>query len=139
MQTRIVLVRTTSRLLTTMLMGAACTLTRPILAVADPPAPTPPAHADEAVAQDATAPGRAGQWIHVDPQTGKRVPTPPRAALAGRPEFTTSHQGLVEKPAPGGGMMIDLQGRFRHAATATVGADGSPGVNCVPPGTAGKE
>jgi len=81
------------------------------------------------------APAQAGQWIHVDPLTGKRVPAPPSAAVAGRPEFSTSHQGLVEKPAPGGGIMIDIQGRFRHAATATVGADGKPVADCVPPGT----
>ena len=58
--------------------------------------------------------------------------------LAGRAEFSTSHQGLVEKPAPGGGMMIDLQGRFRSAATATAGADGTPVVDCIQPGTAAR-
>ena len=130
--------RRTGRLMTGVAIGAACILARPLLGFAEPGA-EPPAHADEVVAPTAAAPGQAGQWIHVDPQTGKRVPAPPAAALAGRPEFSTSHQGLVEKPAPGGGMMIDLQGRFRSAGTASVGPDGKPVVNCVPPGTAGKE
>jgi hypothetical protein len=35
-------------------------------------------------------------------------------------------------------MMIDLHGRFRSAATATVGADGQADVECLPPGTAGQ-
>jgi hypothetical protein len=35
-------------------------------------------------------------------------------------------------------MMIDLQGRFRSAATATVAADGKPVVDCIQPGTAGR-
>lgn len=106
-----------------------------------------PAAADDAnAAPDSApnaAPGRAGQWIHVDPQTGQRVPPPPaagRAAVPVDPAFSTSHAGLAEHPAPGGGMMVDLQGRFRSAATATVGADGKADLDCVPPGTAaGKE
>ena len=123
------LMKTTHRLLTGVLVAAACTLTQPIVALAEP--------ASVPATQEGAAPGHAGQWIHVDPQTGKRVPAPPSAATAGRPEFSSSHQGLAEKPAPGGGMMIDLQGRFRSAATATVGADGKPNVDCIAPGTAG--
>jgi hypothetical protein len=123
------------RLMTTMAIAAACILAVPLLGFADPGTEAPP---DDTAAHDATAPAQAGQWIHVDPQTGKRVPAPPSAVLAGRPEFSTSHQGLVEKPAPGGGMMIDLQGRFRSAATATVGADGKPVLDCIQPGTAGR-
>ena len=104
-----------------------------------------PAAADDANAPTSgapnAAPGRAGQWIHVDPQTGKRVPAPAGGvAIPADPAFSTSHAGLVEQPAPGGGVMIDLQGRFRSAATATVGPDGKAHPDCVPPGTAaGKE
>jgi hypothetical protein len=84
--------------------------------------------------------GGAGSWVHVDPQTGQRVPGPARAAaVPPDPAFSTSHQGLVAKPAPGGGMMIDLQGRFRSAATATVDTDGTVHRDCVPPGTAARK
>jgi hypothetical protein len=83
---------------------------------------------------------RAGQWIHVDPQTGQRIARPPAAAaIAANPAFSTSHRGLAEQPAPGGGTMIDLQGRFRSAATATTGADGTAHVHCIGPGAAGAE
>lgn len=103
-------------------------------------APTPSiAEPDDAAAPGARA-ATAGSWAHVDPQTGQRLPgPPPGVVIPPNPAFSTSHQGLVEKPAPGGGVMIDLQRRFRSAATATVGADGKPDVDCVPPGTVGKE
>ena len=82
------------------------------------------------------APGRAGSRIQIDPQTGRRVPAPSGGvALPASPAFSTSHAGLVEKPAPGGGVMVDLQGRFRSAATATVGTDGTTHRDCVAPGT----
>ena len=116
-----------------------CALMRPVVGFAEPGAEPAQRLAPSGATGDAAGSSRAGSWIHVDPQTGKRVPGPPSAVLAGRAEFSTSHQGLVEKPAPGGGMMIDLQGRFRSAATATVGADGKPHVDCIPPGTAGRE
>ena len=108
-----------------------CVLTSPVIGFTEPgPAPATQAGPDAA----------AGSWIHVDPQTGKRVPRPAGAAVVPPvPAFSTSHQGLVEKPAPGGGMMVDLQGRFRSAATATVGADGTVHRDCVPPGTAAQE
>jgi hypothetical protein len=117
----------------------ACVLGRPLVAMAEPGHPK---GAPEAAASDAAAaaPARAGSWIQVDPQTGKRMPggRPVNAVLAADPAFSTSHSGLVEEAAPGGGMMIDLHGRFRSAATATVGADGQADVECLPPGTAGQ-
>lgn len=114
-----------------------CVLTSPIVAFAEPgSAPATKA----AASADAAAPGRAGSWINVDPQTGQRIPAPTGGvAIPASPAFSTSHQGLVEEPAPGGGMMIDLQGRFRSAASATVGADGTAHVDCVPPGTAARQ
>lgn len=81
--------------------------------------------------------GQAGSWVHVDPGTGQRIPPPARrAAIPPQAAFSTSHRGLAEVPAPGGGVMVDLQGRFRSATTATVGADGTPHVNCAGPGSA---
>lgn len=96
----------------------------PRLAVADPAAAPAPASG-------------AGSRIKIDPQTGKRIPVPSDGvALPADPAFSTSHSGLVEQPAPGGGMMVDLQGRFRSAATATVGPDGTAHVDCIAPGGA---
>ncbi len=95
--------------------------------------------ADPSGAPSQTVPAaRAGQWIHVDPQTGARTgaPADARAATAADPAFSTSHDGLVERPAPGGGVTVDLQGRFRSAVIATVGADGKVDVDCHAPGTA---
>jgi len=114
-----------------------CVLIDPAIGLAEPST-----SAVTSASPEAAAAGRAGNWVHVDPQTGRRVPPPPagRAMVPPVPAFSTSHQGLVEKSAPGGGVMIDLQGRFRSAATATVGADGEAHVECVPPGAAaGKE
>jgi len=89
-----------------------------------------------------TAAPAAGQWIHVDPQTGARTARPSAAAAAaitGDPAFSTSGQGLVQQPAPGGGATMNLQGRFRSAAVATVGPDGATTVDCHTPGRQGGE
>ncbi|MHC4984477.1 MAG: post-PEP-CTERM-1 domain-containing protein, partial [Planctomycetota bacterium] len=72
--------------------------------------------------------GSSGFRAYVDPETGE-LTEPPSDALAEEPPaaaFSTSHEGLVEtpSPAPGGGVMVDLQGRFRSPLTATVDADG---------------
>lgn len=83
------------------------------------------------------APAAAGSRINVDPQTGARMPVPSSGEgvqLPADPAFSTSHSGLVEQPAPGGGVMVDLQGRFRSAATASVGPDGTVHLDCVEPG-----
>ena len=106
----------------TVIVGSACVLA-PVAARSEQPA---------AAAVEA---GRAGQRIQIDPQTGARVrPSAPTAAIPPNPAFSTSHQGLVEQAAPGGGVMVDLQGRFRSAATATTGPDGKPVVDCLAPG-----
>jgi hypothetical protein len=42
-----------------------------------------------------------------------------------------SDQGLQPRALPGGGIAIDLQGRYRNMAVATVGADGQAAVNCA--------
>lgn len=46
--------------------------------------------------------------------------------------INTSQEGLVERATPaGGGMMVDLQGRFESAATATIDATGKVNVPCL--------
>ncbi len=122
------------RLIAGVSLGLACVLSLPVVAFAEPGV-EPPANMTSASAL--VPQGRAGQWINVDPRTGARVA--PSVAIVPGPAFSTSHAGLVEETAPGGGVMINLQGRFRSAATATVGTDGKATVDCVPPGTAHEE
>ncbi|MFO7608801.1 MAG: hypothetical protein R6X35_06325 [Candidatus Krumholzibacteriia bacterium] len=90
---------------------------------------TPPA-ADRAAT--APAPGPAGFLA----TTGD--PDDPAAAKGLTTDATaTSGEGLVSEPSPvpGGGVMIDLQGRFRSTATAALADSDSVVVECLP-GTA---
>jgi hypothetical protein len=74
----------------------------------------------------------AGMKIHVDPKTGLllKEAAPASETLLLTPELqnamSTSHEGLVEVPSPkpGGGMMLDLKGRFQSPLMATIGPDG---------------
>jgi hypothetical protein len=84
--------------------------------------------------------GAAGMRIYRDPVTGElgdapaeapaQVPLPPDDALS------TSSEGLVEtpSPAPGGGVMVDLQGRFRSPLIATQDAEGKITIQHLPSG-----
>lgn len=127
------------RVLVSGLVTGAAIVAQPLLASADP-TDNPPA----TTGGTAAPAGRAGQMIYADPATGARTAAPANsaeaaAALANNPALSTSQEGLVEQPAPGGGVMIDLQGRFRSAAEATIGPDGKPHVNCHSPGVPGGE
>ena len=76
--------------------------------------------------------GAAGMTIYIDPQTGAilKEPAPGAVPLQLTRELqealSTSHQGLVEvpSPVPGGGVMVDLQGRFQSPLFVTIDADG---------------
>lgn len=85
-------------------------------------------------AQSAEQPAQAGMRAYFDPKTGKIGPPPrPEAAAApprGQNANSTSAEGLVVVPAPRGGQMIDLQGRFQHALTATLKPDGTVETDC---------
>jgi hypothetical protein len=48
--------------------------------------------------------------------------------------LSTSHEGLKVEPAPGGGQMVDLQGRFQHLSVLAVDAEGNLVTQCVTPG-----
>ena len=76
--------------------------------------------------------GAAGMRIHVDPTTGVLRSTP--AVAPASPPVTaavsTSPLGLVQVPAPRGGVMVDLKGRFRSAVMARVGANGTVTTEC---------
>jgi hypothetical protein len=80
----------------------------------------------------AARPGVSGMTIHIDPKTGAllKEPAPGAVPLQLTPQLrnalSTSHQGLVETPSlvPGGGVKIDLQGRFQSPLLITIDADG---------------
>lgn len=73
-----------------------------------------------------------GLRIHIDPKTGAilREPAPGTVPLLLTPQeqnaLSTSHEGLVQVPSqvPGGGVKLDLQGRFQSPLIGTIGADG---------------
>jgi hypothetical protein len=78
------------------------------------------------------ASGGAGMKVYTDPQTGAIIPEPAPGSenLVLPPQlqesFSTSSEGLVQVPSPepGGGVKLDLQGRFQSPLIATFGADG---------------
>jgi hypothetical protein len=76
-----------------------------------------------------------GMRVYRDPQTGRLGPPPPDLAPIGlttaeQRMLSRSDQGLRPRTLPGGGVAVDLQGRYRNMAVATVGADGQAAVNC---------
>jgi hypothetical protein len=71
---------------------------------------------------------------HVDPATGalSRQPHEPAQAGPAHPAQSRTGADLVEEPAPGGGVMMDLHGRFHAPLVATVTPDGSVRVEHRP-------
>jgi hypothetical protein len=73
----------------------------------------------------ATAAGAGQRIIYIDPQTGERTAPPanPNKSLDADTlrALSTSHEGLVieDSPVPGGGKVVNLQGRFGHALFVT--------------------
>ena len=82
----------------------------------------------------------AGMVIHVDPKTGAilKEPAPGSVPIQLTPQLrnalSTSHQGLVETPSsvPGGGVRLDLQGRFQNPLFVTIDADGKVKIQHLP-------
>jgi hypothetical protein len=76
----------------------------------------------------------AGMIGHTDPATGAIVKeaAPGSAPLVMNPAElnarSTSHQGLTEQMGTesGGGVMIDLKGRFQSPLIGSIGPDGKP-------------
>lgn len=76
--------------------------------------------------------GNTAWRIFVDPQTGatRQEPSPGTAPLQlsedERKANSTSHAGLFEVPSsvPGGGFIVDLQGRFNSPQIETVDSNG---------------
>ncbi len=79
------------------------------------------------VAVHAVPSGTGGMRAYADPRTGalREQPMPGEPKPPATAAFSRSAVGLVETPAPGGGIMLDLQGRFRSPLVATVAPDGT--------------
>ena len=76
-----------------------------------------------------------GMRAYVDPQTGALLPAPP-PGVAPQPTphaFSRAAAGLAEEAAPGGGVMVNLQGRFQSPMIGTIAPDGSARVECQGP------
>jgi hypothetical protein len=98
-----------------------------------------PAEAGLTPAGAAAAAG-GGLRIQIDPQTGRFTEPPPGTVPpAGPPAAeaarSTSGVGLVEvpSPTPGGGVKVDLQGRFQSPLVGTVGPDGKVRIEHLHP------
>jgi hypothetical protein len=84
-------------------------------------------------------PPNAGLVLHIDPVTGAVVDNPASgtgklavpATLSER--WSTSGEGLVERPNPSGGKgyYVNLQGRFENGMVATVDANGRLHAPCA--------
>lgn len=89
-----------------------------------------PAVADDI--ETAAAAASQGMRIYIDPQTGaiRDTPAPGTAPMHLSPSMSnarsTRHRDLVQVPndVPGGGVRVNLQGRFRSPLVATVDKDG---------------
>lgn len=68
-----------------------------------------------------------------DPLTD--VAPPSNAEIMSNPylrnALSRSSEGLVFRRSPGGGVVVDLQGRFQNISVARIGADGEIRTGCV--------
>ena len=134
--------RVTRGLLTSLLRVAACfaVTARPAFSGEGQPSPSGQTHTASGASipqpsaeKPAAVPGSApGMMIYIDPKTGTflKEPAPGHVPLELSPQLqnalSTSHEGLVEVPSsvPGGGVKLDLQGRFQSPLFGTIDADG---------------
>jgi len=77
-----------------------------------------------------------GMRVYRDPQTGQLGAPPPGVQPPGLSaaelrSLNRSDRGLQARTLPGGGVAVDLQGRYQSMAVATVGAEGQAAVNCA--------
>jgi len=98
--------------------------------------PEVPAEPSPAAASTAEVPdAAAGLLVVVDPETGEIVDQPSQAELGAVSEafarsLDRSDEGLVRQPLEGGGWIVDLKGRFRHALVARPTGDGGFELLC---------
>lgn len=111
---------------------AAAGLTGPAIAAesADP-------SSDEPQLSDPERPAlQAGRVVHVDPATGRKKAAPSasdRAAARAHLQsmINRSTAGLIETASPTSGVMVNLQGRFRHATVLSLDAERETTAQCV--------
>ena len=80
------------------------------------------------------------QTVTIDPDTGDFIDPPAaeqpaRGQVAPLASALSSYHGdlvVVPSPTPGGGLMVDLRGRFQQVMKATIRPDGPPAVHCDP-------
>jgi hypothetical protein len=112
------------------LFATLALLAAAILGCSQNPNPQAPVIAAQPQAQPQSS---AGMVVHKDPVTGRFVPATEASAQSSKETanaLSMSQEGLVEVPAPGGGFMVDLRGRFQQAMSATTNADGTVTVEC---------
>jgi hypothetical protein len=85
----------------------------------------------------ASVPAVAGYVVHIDPATGEFVAQAQSTVSvvldeSMRNSLSTSSEGLevVPSPVPGGGMMVNLQGRFQNMFVAAVDETGRVAASC---------
>lgn len=97
--------------------------------------------AGESLVEKPALPGGAtGMRVYVDPTTGAVRPDPAPGSLmieltpAEQAAVSSSHQGLVEVPSsePGGGVKLDLQGRFQSPLIGTIDSGGNLRIHHLP-------
>jgi len=139
--------KATHRLLLTSLLAAGtcfAVAAQPAFPGESQPAPSGQTQAGSATSvspQTAEAPVPAtGMTIYIDPNTGAilKEPAPGTVPLQLTPQLqnalSTSDRGLVEVPGsvPGGGVKLDLQGRFQSPLFATIDANGKIRIQHLP-------
>lgn len=102
-------------------------------------------HESAPVAESPAGPYTPEYRVYIDPATGALTSQPAGsdATAVGKDTeraLSTSSEGLreVPSPVPGGGTMVDLQGRFHNVSVATVDENGdlkAPCVSGLPTGT----
>jgi len=82
-----------------------------------------------------TAPAGIGMVAHLDPSTGLPAEPGPDAMseLLAAQQFNQSAEGLVETASSvaGGGVVVDLQGRFQNSMMVTADLAGTTHTTCV--------
>lgn len=98
--------------------------------------PGPEPAKDGGAAPPGAAPGKQGsQKIYRDPVTGEFTAPPPQLPTPAVPapqRLVTPPAPLMQTPsaAPGGGVMMDVGGRFRSYTSATKDENGEIGIHC---------
>jgi len=95
-------------------------------------------HPSAPVAESPAGPYTPEYRVYIDPATGALTSQPSGSDPAPLGKDTeralsTSSEGLreVPSPVPGGGTMVDLQGRFHNVSVATVDENGDLKAPCV--------